>query len=128
LLKRNLIITFGTSPIWNFNSWYFFFFFFLNIFFKNFFFLYFFFYIFFFYFFFFFFFKYFFSNIFMVEIWCVYFYLEVLSLNLVILFTNKILSLKFFLHLEWVNFFISALVHECILRIKINLVLLIDVS
>jgi len=54
------------------------------------------------------------------------FILKKLSLNLVILFTDKILSLNI-LNLEWINSFILALVNECILRIKINLVLLIDV-
>jgi len=52
--------------------------------------------------------------------------LKKLSLNLVILFTDKILSLNFF-HLEWINSIILALVHECIPRIKINPVLSIDV-
>jgi len=41
------------------------------------------------------------------------FILKKLSLKLVILFTDKILTLNF-LHLEWMNSFILALVHECI--------------
>ena len=93
--KETLWFPFGTSTIWNFNSW------------KC-------------------FFKYFFK-FFVVEIWSVYFYPEkaIIEFSNSFYWQNIILEF-FFLHLEWINFFDLALVHACIPRIKINLVLSID--
>jgi len=64
-----------------------------------------------------------FFKFFEVEIWSVYFYPE----EAIIEFSNSLywqnIIIEFFLHLEWINSFILALVYECILRIKINPVL-----
>jgi len=96
MLKRNFMIPIGTSTIWNFNTWYCFF-------------------------------QIFFFKFLVVEIWSVYnFILKKLTLNLVFLFTDKILSLNF-LNLEWNKFLHFSIGPWVYTMDKKSTLLLIDV-
>jgi len=68
----------------------------------------------------------FFINFVGLKLWVYTLILKKLSLKLVIHFIDKILLLNF-LYIEWKNSLILALIHECIPRIKFNLMLSKDV-